>query len=97
MANEVSNEVEQLRKEVDELKKELQERNKSRSIDEYLDELLSDPEINSSFIPDSIEREMYRNTLGCAVALLRRVAQDTSITVLGQTFRIVNTKEVEDK
>lgn len=58
-------------------------------IDKYIDELLQDPTINIQYFPDSIERGMYRNILGLTVNLIRKMATDTSLNVLGHSIHLV--------
>lgn len=62
---------------------------KSVDVEQYIDELLQDESINIQYLPDIIERQLYRNVLGLTVNLLRKISQDTSLNVLGHSIRLV--------
>lgn len=56
-------------------------------IEQYIDELLADDEINQAFVPDVMERAMYRNVLRLSVRLLERLLRESRVEFLGHTIK----------
>jgi DNA repair exonuclease SbcCD ATPase subunit len=52
-------------------------------IDEWVDEILSNKQMNIKYLPDFVERQIYRNTLNMAINLLDRFVNSIHIKFLG--------------
>lgn len=63
-------------------------------IDKYVENLLQNPDINNGWIPDALERPLYRNMLQYTVALTTQLLANTSINFLGHTATIALGTEV---
>lgn len=61
------------------------------AIDTIIDRFLHNEHINQRFIPDAMERRIYRNTLKMVVAMLRDTVEHAGITVLGHRIQFVMT------
>lgn len=53
------------------------------AIDEMIDDFMKDKAINQTWIPDYIERTIYKNVLKLVVALMAQIIDGIEITVMG--------------
>jgi hypothetical protein len=60
-------------------------------VDEFVEKLLQDDSVNISYLPDWVERKLYKNILNLILGLLDNTFNTTSIKLLGHllTFNIV--------
>ena len=67
----------------------LQELSK-RKIDEYVEQLLTDETVNISYLPDFVEKKIYKNVFSLLIGLLNNVLGTTAVKLLGHqlTFMI---------
>lgn len=67
----------------------LQELSKQR-IDEFVEKLLADKNVNIGYLPDFVERQIYKNVFNLLIGLLDDTISTTSIKMLGHnlTFNI---------
>jgi len=67
----------------------LQELSKQK-IDEFVEQLLADKNVNIGYLPDFVERQLYKNIFGLLIGLLDNTVSTTSIKLLGHnlTFNI---------
>ena len=63
-------------------------------VDEFVEILLQDENVNISYLPDWVERKLYKNILNLILGLLDNTFNTTSIKLLGHllTFNIVPDK-----
>lgn len=52
-------------------------------IDEFVEQMLQDPAINISYLPDVVERQIYRNVFQVMLGTLDKLLHDSSIRFLG--------------
>jgi hypothetical protein len=60
-----------------------------KKIEEYVEQLLNDPEVNAKFLPDAIESRLYKNVLNLSVALMKNLLASAEIHVLGHKITLV--------
>ena len=67
----------------------IQELSKAK-IDEFIEKLLADEKVNIGYLPDFVERQLYRNIFNMLIGLLKNVLSTTNIGLLGHqlTFSI---------
>lgn len=58
------------------------------AVDELVDEFMSDSAINSAFLPDVLERALYRNVLLLMLGIMGRVLDTTSFSFLGHDVTV---------
>lgn len=60
-------------------------------VDEFVEKLLEDDSVNISYLPDWVERKIYKNVLNLILGLLDNTFNTTSIKLLGHllTFNIM--------
>lgn len=73
--------------------KQLKELSKAK-VDEFVEKLLTDEDVNIKYLPDFVERQLYKNVLNLVLNLLDNTFNTTSIKFLGHllTFDIVPDK-----
>ena len=64
-------------------------------IDEFVESLLKDENINMSYVPDSVEREMYKNIFSLLFAIIIDVANTTKIKIVGHEITITIKPEMK--
>jgi len=52
-------------------------------IDEYVEKLLTDENINIKYLPDFVERQIYRNVFNLMINLLENICETTNVSLLG--------------
>lgn len=67
----------------------LQELSKQR-VDEFVEKLLSDNKVNIGYLPDFVERQIYKNVFNLMIGLMDNTLSSTSVKLLGHelTFNI---------
>ncbi len=53
------------------------------NINKYVENLVENKETNIAYLPDFVERQIYRNIFGMALVLFEQVIDSTSLTILG--------------
>lgn len=56
---------------------------REKAIDAIIDRLMADDNVNQRFIPDIIERKLYKNMMSIIIGLAQETIQNSSIDVLG--------------
>lgn len=85
-------EIVQLRKENEELKSELERRSHESQVskEEVLnfveEKILANDNINMSYVPDSIEREMYKKTAMVLLSTIEEVLKTSKIEFMGHAI-----------
>lgn len=51
-------------------------------IEEYVEKMLVDPNVNINYLPDFVERQLYRNVLKMILGLLDHVLQNSHVNLL---------------
>jgi hypothetical protein len=77
--------------------KKIQQLSKDK-INEFVTELLSDQSINSNYLPDFVEKKIYKNVFNLLIGLLDKSLSTTSIKFLGHTmtFSVVPDASISD-
>jgi hypothetical protein len=57
-------------------------------INDFVEKLLNNKNINMSYIPDRIEKEMYKNIITMLFAILIDVSNTTKIKIIGHEITI---------
>ena len=68
-------------------------------VEEFVEQLLADDSVNISYLPDFVERQLYKNVLNLVLGLLDNTLSTTSVKFLGHvlTFDLVPDKSVAHK
>ena len=77
----------------DELNK-LQELSKIK-VDEFVEKLLNDENVNIGYLPDFVERQIYKNVFNLIIGLLNNTLSTTSVKLLGHELTFMITPEPE--
>lgn len=85
-------ENENLRKENENLRKENESLKREKvqceiNVDKYVEELLNDESINIGYLPDGVEKAMYRNAITLMLNLFKKIANESSVNLLGHTLK----------
>ena len=59
-----------------------------KRIDEFVEELLSNDSTNIAYLPDFVERQLYRNTLNITFKLLNKLFNTTSVSFIGHKLKL---------
>lgn len=51
-------------------------------IDEYVEKMLLDPNVNINYLPDFVERQLYRNVLKMILGLMDHVLKNSHVNLL---------------
>ena len=54
------------------------------SIEKLVSEMLKNENVNSSYIPDYVEKKIYTNVFTLLIGMMKEVLEDTSINILNQ-------------
>ncbi|QKF94287.1 EF-hand domain-containing protein [Fadolivirus algeromassiliense] len=73
----------------------IQELSKQR-IDEFVEKLLNDKNVNIGYLPDFVERQIYKNVFNLIVGLLDNTLSSTSVKLLGHELTFNITPEVKE-
>lgn len=57
------------------------------SVKKLVNDMLKNNSINSSFIPDYIERKLYINIFTVLISMIKEVIEDTSINIFNQNIK----------
>ena len=69
----------------------------NEAVDEFVDQLLADPNINIYLLPDSIERQMYANTLKILLAMFQKIFNNSGIDLIGHQLKMSLQPNLESK
>ena len=62
--------------------------NEEKAINEIVDRYLKDELVNSKFIPDFIEKRLYRNILKLVTGILKDTIENAEIEILGHKITL---------
>jgi len=68
-------------------KLELNVEERKKAIDKFVSELLKDDSINSPFIPDSIEKNIYNSIVNVVIGIVEKVLDTASIQFLNHEIQ----------
>jgi len=54
-----------------------------KQMDQFIENLLNDQNINITYLPDFVERQLYRNMFTIFLGLIEKMAETTEIKILG--------------
>jgi len=57
-------------------------------INEFVDELLKDENINIKYLPDYVEKQLYRNIFTIAVGVLDKILNTTELNMIGHQIKL---------
>ncbi len=60
-----------------------------KKIEEFVQNILDNPDTNISWLPDVVERRLYKNIATIIINLLESTIENSDITFLGHTIRFV--------
>ena len=96
--NELLDKCKELENENKKLKNKIEENKKHNNIkindiseekiNEYIDDILKNDNINVKYLPDSVEKAIYKNIFTIAIHLLDNIMDSTSINLLGHQIKI---------
>ena len=61
------------------------------SVAKLVDNMLENDNVNSSIIPDYVERKIYTNVFTILIGIMKETIDDTSINLLNQNIKFVMT------
>ena len=64
----------------------------STLISEYVDEILKNENINIDYLPDSVEKAIYKNVLRLILHLIDEVGEKTTLDLFGHKLRVIVTQ-----
>jgi hypothetical protein len=64
-------------------------------INEFVTELLSDHSVNINYLPDFVEKQIYKNVFNLLIGLLNKSLSTTSIKFLGHTLTFAITPDTD--
>ncbi|QKF94693.1 hypothetical protein QKU48_gp1235 [Fadolivirus algeromassiliense] len=59
-----------------------------KRIDEFVEELLKNENVNIDYLPDFVERQIYRNTINITFKLLNKLFNTTSVKFMGHKLKL---------
>ena len=61
------------------------------SVEKLVDKMLANDNVNSSIIPDYLEKKIYTNVFTIFIGILKEIMEDTNINILNQkiTFKMI--------
>lgn len=68
--------------------KELREKSET-NISKYIESILADPKTNISWLPDSVERKIYKNVAMLLLNAMETTVENTEVHMLGHSLRFV--------
>ena len=94
--NNLKEEVEALKQTIEELKSNSEntesvaqfEQKMQESVKKLVDDMLENDSINSTMIPDYIERKIYTNVFTILIGIMKEIIDDTSINILNQNIKL---------
>lgn len=57
------------------------------AIEEYVEKMISDPNININYLPDFVEKQLYRNIIKIVLNLLDHILNNSHITVFNHEIK----------
>lgn len=73
----------------------LQELSKAK-VDEFVEKLLNDENVNIGYLPDFVERQIYKNIFNLIIGLLNNTLSTTSVKLLGHELTFMITPDQPD-
>ena len=73
----------------------LQELSKAK-IDEFVEQLLNDKNVNIGYLPDFVERQIYKNVFNLIIGLLNNTLSTASVKLLGHQLTFMITPETDE-
>ena len=67
----------------------------NQRIDELVDKILDDKNINCSFLPDVVEKQIYKNVLTIGLELLKQTLENSKINFIGHEIKFTITPSSE--
>lgn len=64
------------------------EKKLQESVKKLVDDMLENDSINSTMIPDYIERKIYTNVFTILIGIMKEIIDDTSINILNQNIKL---------
>lgn len=64
-------------------------------INEFVEELLNDENINIKYLPDYVERQLYRNIFTIAIGVLEKLLNTTEINMIGHQVKLSMQPQVD--
>ena len=61
----------------------------SDNISKFVDDLLNNREVNMSYLPDGIEKQIYKNLLVYALNIMKEVISTSKVQVVGHEITFV--------
>jgi len=55
-------------------------------INNYVDEIINNSETNIRYLPDFVEKQIYRNVFRIGINLMDKICESSSINILGHTL-----------
>lgn len=62
-------------------------------VDEFVDKLLNDKNVNIGYLPDFVERQMYKNIFTLLIGLINNTLSTTAVKLLGHQLTFMITPE----
>ena len=59
-----------------------------KRINEFVDKIMQDPTLNSKYLPDVIEKQVYKNALSLGLGMLKQILETTEIHALGHKITL---------
>jgi hypothetical protein len=67
------------------------------ALDAMVTDILANEHVNVTFLPDAVERHLYRNVIRLILGLLEESLERIEIKVMGQTLSLAINAEKSDK
>jgi len=58
------------------------------AIEEYVDKMISDPDVNINYLPDFVEKQLYRNILKIVLGLLDHILNNSHLMVFNHEIKL---------
>lgn len=59
-----------------------------KNIDDLVDKIISNPKYNISYLPDFVEKQLYKNMFSMMFHLIDHMCESTEIGLLGNTLKL---------
>jgi hypothetical protein len=59
-----------------------------KRIEEFVDKIMQDPAINSKYLPDIVEKQIYKNVLIMGLGMIKQILSTTEIRTLGHKITL---------
>lgn len=68
-----------------------------KQIDIFIEKLLADPNVNIKYLPDFVERQLYRNIFTLIFGILQNLTDTTEIKLLGHKLMLRLIPDIDDE